>query len=151
MITRSLIINILVSASIIITGTLWVFYREMEADNQVTPRDTTMTFTCFVFFDMWNALGCRSSRKSVFELGLFRNRMFCLAVSGSVIGQLCVIYLKPLQAIFQTEALYVSDLLFLTVLTSSVFIVSETKKLIERRMYRMPIMSNMSNVRVNLV
>ena len=29
-------------------------------DGKITPRDTTMTFTCFVFFDMFNALGCRS-------------------------------------------------------------------------------------------
>ena len=29
-------------------------------DNIITPRDTTMTFTCFVLFDMFNALGCRS-------------------------------------------------------------------------------------------
>jgi Ca2+-transporting ATPase len=76
------------------------------SDNLVTPRDTTMTFTCFVFFDMWNALSCRSSKKSVFEIGLFRNKMFVLAVSGSIIGQLMVIYFPPLQAIFQTEALH---------------------------------------------
>jgi hypothetical protein len=25
----------------------------------MTARDTTMTFTCFVFFDMFNALSCR--------------------------------------------------------------------------------------------
>lgn len=30
------------------------------SDGKVTPRDTTMTFTCFVFFDMFNALSCRS-------------------------------------------------------------------------------------------
>ena len=30
------------------------------SDNKITPRDTTMTFTCFVFFDMFNALSCRS-------------------------------------------------------------------------------------------
>lgn len=29
-------------------------------DNKITARDTTMTFTCFVFFDMFNALSCRS-------------------------------------------------------------------------------------------
>ena len=29
-------------------------------DGTVTPRDTTMTFTCFVLFDMFNALSCRS-------------------------------------------------------------------------------------------
>ena len=29
-------------------------------DGKVTSRDTTMTFTCFIFFDMFNALSCRS-------------------------------------------------------------------------------------------
>lgn len=31
--------------------------------------------------------------------------MFCLAVSGSLICQLLVIYFAPLQRVFQTEAL----------------------------------------------
>ncbi|KAF7639066.1 Calcium-transporting ATPase [Meloidogyne graminicola] len=105
LINRSLIINIISSATIIISGTLFVFYKEMAADNKITPRDTTMTFTCFVLFDMWNALSCRSSRKMIWEIGFFRNRMFCLALVGSLLCQLAVIYIKPLQHIFQTEAL----------------------------------------------
>lgn len=71
----------------------------------ITARDTTMTFTCFVFFDMWNALSCRSQTKSVFQIGLFSNKMFLVAVTLSVIGQLLVVYFPPLQRIFQTEAL----------------------------------------------
>ncbi|GAB6020774.1 ATPase, P-type (transporting), HAD super, sub IC [Chamberlinius hualienensis] len=59
MLTRGVIVNVLLSAFIIITGTLWVFIKEM-GDNVITPRDQTMTFTCFVFFDMFNALSCRS-------------------------------------------------------------------------------------------
>lgn len=47
-------------------------YFQLSADNEVTPRDTTMTFTCFVLFDMWNALACRSSRKLIWEIGLLR-------------------------------------------------------------------------------
>jgi len=46
----------------------------------VDGRDRTMTFTTFVFFDMFNALACRSERKSVFQIGLFSNRMFVYAV-----------------------------------------------------------------------
>ena len=53
--TKGLMINILLSAFIIICGTLWVFKMTFE-DGQMTARDTTMTFTCFVFFDMFNAL-----------------------------------------------------------------------------------------------
>ena len=53
--TRSLMFNILLSAFIIICGTTWVFKMTLE-DGKMTARDTTMTFTCFVFFDMFNAL-----------------------------------------------------------------------------------------------
>uniref|UniRef100_A0A0K0DB85 Cation_ATPase_C domain-containing protein n=1 Tax=Angiostrongylus cantonensis TaxID=6313 RepID=A0A0K0DB85_ANGCA len=105
MLTVRLMIDILCSAAIIVFGTLFIFYKEMSADNKVTPRDTTMTFTCFVLFDMWNALSCRSSRKMIWQIGLLRNRMFCIAVSASLICQLFVIYWSPLQHIFQTEAL----------------------------------------------
>ncbi|GIY23237.1 calcium-transporting ATPase type 2C member 1 [Caerostris extrusa] len=135
MITRELIVNVILSALIIITGTMWIFRREMS-DMMVTRRDTTMTFTCFVFFDMFNALSCRSQIKSIFTIGFYSNRMFLLAVTGSVIGQLLVIYFAPLQRIFQTEALPISDILMLVALTSSVFIVSEIKKLIERTLLR---------------
>lgn len=46
--------------------------------------------------------------KSIFQIGFFTNRMFLLAVGGSLIGQLLVIYFPPLQAVFQTESLYLS-------------------------------------------
>ena len=113
---------------------LWGFFQ--MSDNLVTPRDTTMTFTCFVFFDMFNALSCRSSLKSVFTIGLLTNRAFLVAVSLSILGQLLVIYLPILQSVFLTEALTPYDLLFLAGLTSTVFVASEVKKAVERWMRR---------------
>lgn len=97
----------------------------------ITPRDTTMTFTCFVFFDMFNALSSRSQvstarperlnhatssslpncsdvppqTRMVHEMGLCSNKTFCYAVLASIMGQLLVIYFPPLQNIFQTESL----------------------------------------------
>uniref|UniRef100_T1J4W7 Calcium-transporting ATPase n=1 Tax=Strigamia maritima TaxID=126957 RepID=T1J4W7_STRMM len=133
MITKALIANVLFSAVIIIAGTLWVFIKEM-ADDKITPRDQTMTFTCFVFFDMFNALSCRSQTKSIFTIGFFSNRMFLLAVFGSVVGQMLVIYFPPLQNVFLTESLLFTDILFLLGLTSTVFWVSEIKKYIERHL-----------------
>ncbi|XP_015110442.1 calcium-transporting ATPase type 2C member 1 isoform X2 [Diachasma alloeum] len=132
MITRSLIVNVLLSAAIIILGTLWVFNREMSSMG-ITARDTTMTFTCFVFFDMFNALSCRSQTKSIFTIGFLSNKMFLVAVTLSVIGQMLVIYFPPLQSVFQTEALTAKDIIFLVGLTSSVFIISEIKKFLERQ------------------
>ncbi|NXK62127.1 AT2C2 ATPase, partial [Sylvietta virens] len=130
--SKSLILKIFMSALIIISGTLFVFWKE-NPKGGITPRTTTMTFTCFVFFDLFNALTCRSQTKLIFEIGFFRNRMFLYSVLGSFLGQLAVIYIPPLQKIFQTENLGVLDLLFLTSLASSVFVVSELVKLCEKR------------------
>lgn len=131
MITRELIINVLMSASIIITGTLFIFINELS-DGIVTPRDTTMTFTCFVFFDMFNALSCRSQIKSVVSLGLFSNKSFVLSVTGSIIAQMLVIYWGPLQKVFVTEPLSLFDLFSLMSIASTVFVASELKKFYER-------------------
>jgi Ca2+-transporting ATPase len=130
MIDFNLIANILISAALIVTGTLFVFYHEMK-DGHVNSRDTTMTFTCFVFFDMFNALSCRSQTKSVFQIGFFTNKAFVFSVGGSILGQLLVIYFGPLQKVFQTEAISFFDLLFIILLTSSVWVLSEIKKFIE--------------------
>ncbi|XP_007528427.1 calcium-transporting ATPase type 2C member 2 isoform X2 [Erinaceus europaeus] len=130
--SRALILRILLSAAVIISGTLFVFWKEIPADKASTPRTTTMTFTCFVFFDLFNALTCRSQTKLIFEVGFLRNRMFLYSVLGSLLGQLAVIYIPPLQKVFQTENLGAWDLLLLTGLASSVFIVSELLKLFER-------------------
>lgn len=128
--TRSLITRVLTSAAIIMTGTMIVYYHEMLADGEVTRRDTTMTFTCFVLFDMFNALSCRSESKSIFrgEVGLFSNKLFNWAVALSLAGQLLVIYFPWLQEVFQTEALGLVDLVRLVILTSSVFWADEARK-----------------------
>ncbi|CAK7317938.1 Calcium-transporting ATPase type 2C member 2 [Vulpes lagopus] len=130
--SRSLILKILLSAAVIISGTLFIFWKEIPADKASTPRTTTMTFTCFVFFDLFNALTCRSQTKLIFEIGFLRNPMFLYSVLGSILGQLAVIYVPPLQKVFQTENLSALDLLFLTGLASSVFILSELLKLGEK-------------------
>ncbi|NWW75204.1 AT2C2 ATPase, partial [Climacteris rufus] len=130
--SKSLILKIFMSAIIIISGTFFVFWKE-NPKSGITPRTTTMTFTCFVFFDLFNALTCRSQTKLIYEIGFFRNHMFWCSVLGSFLGQLGVIYIPPLQKIFQTENLRVLDLLFLIGLASSVFVVSELVKLCEKR------------------
>ena len=68
--------RVLTSALLIVLGTLWVYYREMT-DGEVTRRDTTMTFTTFVMFDMMNAVACRSMDTPVYALsqGFFSNKV----------------------------------------------------------------------------
>lgn len=125
--TYKLFKRVLQSAICIIIGTLFIFVKEM-VDGEITKRDTTMTFTCFVFFDMFNAVACRHTTKSIFEVGFFNNKMFNYAVGLSLLGQMCAIYLPFAQSIFNTEALSLYDLLLLLIISSSVFIADEVRK-----------------------
>ncbi|CAG8498055.1 6825_t:CDS:10 [Diversispora eburnea] len=106
--TPALIMRVLTCASIIVAGTLFTYITEMS-DGVVTARDTTM-------------------KKSIFELGIFSNSMFNLAVSFSLIGQLFVIYVPFFQSIFQTESLKFTDIVGLLLLTSTVFWIDEFRK-----------------------
>ena len=74
--------------------------------------------------------------KSVFTIGVFSNRMFLVAVGGSLLGQMLVIYFPPLQAVFQTEALLLSDLAHLACIASTVLIFDEIRKHVVRRSSR---------------
>ncbi|KAK0387626.1 hypothetical protein NLU13_3872 [Sarocladium strictum] len=131
--TRSVLMRVAQSATFIMVGTILVYRHEMLTDGEVTRRDTTMTFTCFVLFDMFNALSCRSESKSILrgEVGFFSNHLFNWAVSLSLLCQLLVIYFPWLQEIFQTEALYLSDLVRLLLLCSSVFWADEVRKYVK--------------------
>jgi len=127
--TWPLIQRVMTSAAIIMLGTFAVYTHEL-LDGEINKRDTTMTFTCFVLFDMFNAMSCRSESKSVLrgEVGFFSNTLFNWAVSLSLAGQLLVIYFPWLQEIFQTEALGFFDLVSLVMLASTVFWVDEGRK-----------------------
>lgn len=128
-ITRIMIRRVLTSACFIVCGTLYVFWVELSADGTISKRDRTMSFTTFVMFDMFNALSCRSDNKSIFEIGLFSNTYFVYAVGASLLGQIMVIYFPPLQVTFQTEALSLSDLAYVTCIASSVLVFDELRKL----------------------
>ena len=52
------------------------------------------------------------------------------AVGGSIAGQLAVIYVPPLQAVFQTVPLSLLDWVYILTLTSSVLWVDEARKLL---------------------
>ncbi|KAI7378926.1 calcium transporter ATPase, partial [Hortaea werneckii] len=140
--TPRLIRRVAQSGILILLGTLITYVSNLTADDLaahvVSDRDTTLTFTQFVLFDMFNALTCRSSTKSVLrgEIPVFggknSNRMFNYAVMGSLLGQGMVIYFPPLQRVFQTEALGVGDLVRLVAMASLVLWVDEGRKWWER-------------------
>lgn len=112
---------------LILLGTTFVFIVELE-DGEVSKRDTTMTFTTFVLFDLFNALSCRHNSRPVYELKWNSNSAFLVAVFLSLLGQLLVIYFEPLQNVFRTVALSANDLLFISCMASSMIVLDTIRK-----------------------
>lgn len=128
--TTAIIKSVLWRGILILIGTMFVYIHEMQ--DSVTARDTTMSFTTFVLFDLFNALSCRSATHSIFHIGILTNKMFNAAVGLSLLGQLCVIYITPFQRIFQTEALTLKDVVYILLLSSSILWVDEAVKWYKR-------------------
>lgn len=135
-VTSRMFSRVLTSALLICFGTLAMFVTHLDETSSApngtaSPRASTMTFTTFVFFDMFNALSCRSDRHIVCtkNLPLFTNRPFCFAVGGSILGQIAVIYWAPLRAVFQTEPLSLRDLASIVAVASTVLVLDIARKL----------------------
>lgn len=135
-ITKQMIIKIVFGSLIMLYGTLSIFfhYISQETNNNIIVKEfsirkpSTIAFTTFVMFQMFNALNCRSSQNSVFRIGLFSNKYFLLAIGGSILMQLFVIYIPFLQYIFETTSLSLEELFSTIIVSSTVFILDEVLK-----------------------
>ena len=92
----------------------------------------TMVFTTLVLSQMGNALAIRSSRESIFTIGLFSNQLMVWAVLTTFALQLLLIYLPPLQKIFSTEALNIQQLIVCLIASAVVLVVLEIYKWVKR-------------------
>ncbi|KAF8911582.1 Ca-transporting ATPase [Gymnopilus junonius] len=103
-ITKRLLTRVLFSASIIVLGTLFVYVTGIR-DEDMSRREQTMTFTCFVVLDLVSAIQNRGLGCTILQ-----NRMLITTVSISFITQLALVYVPFMQKIFQTEGLSIHDL-----------------------------------------
>jgi magnesium-transporting ATPase (P-type) len=92
----------------------------------------TMVFTTVVLAQIFNAFNARSDTVSAF-VRPFDNRLLWGAAVLTLVSQLAVVHLPPLQRAFDTEALDATQWLICTGLASAVLWVDEIRKLAHRR------------------
>jgi len=130
-ITRRMVTKILQGAAIMVIGTLFVFFHALEDGVEEQRYATTLAFTTFVMFQMFNALNCRSATQSVMAIGFFSNNYFLFAIGGSIVMQLLVIYIPWLNYAFETVPLGTTDLLYTILVASLVFLADELLKFLK--------------------
>jgi len=90
----------------------------------------TIAFTLLVAFQWFNALNARSDRQSIFRLGFFSNRPLIGGIALAVLLQIMVIYLPPLQQVFYTVPLGLTDWGFIVLVALILLVIEELRKLI---------------------
>ena len=79
--------------------------RLLTRDGQVYVLATTIFLAGVVGTQIGNAYACRTERLSVFSIGFFSNRFLLLGIAFELILCSALVYLPPLQAIFEVGPL----------------------------------------------
>jgi P-type Ca2+ transporter type 2C len=98
------------------------------------PYWATMVFTTLTLSQMGNALAIRSSRDSLFQIGLFSNKPLLGAVLLTLSLQMLITYWAPAQNLFGIRPLPLLELTISLVASSLVFWAVELEKLAKRSM-----------------
>ncbi len=110
---------------------LFLWFWGGQAENIRLAR--TSAFATLSFFQLFNALALRSEKHSFFALGVLSNPYLLGAVFLSFLLQLIVLYIPPLQALFKTQPLSISQLGFCLLTASTIFFLLELQKWIKKR------------------
>ena len=93
---------------------------------------STLAFTTFVFYQVFNLLNVRSDTNSVFSIQTLTNRSIWVALVAVIILQICVVQLEVLQGLFDTTGLTAPQWGLAVLVGSSALGVEEIGKVIVR-------------------
>ncbi|MFU8827248.1 MAG: cation transporting ATPase C-terminal domain-containing protein, partial [Brevefilum sp.] len=130
-INKEILINILYVAVFMAVGTLFVFNTGNNSSGNLAYAQT-LVFTTLAFFQVFNSFNCRSRDKSVFQIGFFSNPYLFAAIVTSVLLQISAVYVPFMQRMLGTVALKPQDWGLIILVSSTIFIADELRKLVQR-------------------
>lgn len=131
-INKEILINILYVAVFMAVGTLYVFNNGNNSSGNLVYAQT-MVFTTLAFFQVFNSFNCRSRDKSVFQIGFFSNPYLFAAIVTSVLLQIAAVNVPFMQGLLGTVALKPQDWGLIILVSSTIFVADELRKLVQRR------------------
>ena len=129
-----LIQRIIITGILLAISALFVQWWTVREGYDVLTQQTAV-FTTLCFVQLGNALSVRSTYHSLFSKDIFANRSMWLAVTGSLILQLLIVYVSFLDTVFKTTPLDGNVMLMIVVTTVASVILIELVKLLNKRMY----------------
>ncbi|MEX0725514.1 MAG: calcium-translocating P-type ATPase, PMCA-type [Planctomycetaceae bacterium] len=105
----------------------------MPADeSQKIDYARSMVFLVLAMSQLFYVLALRSSKQTLWELGVWSNWRLAAAVALGAALQIAILYVEPLQKVFHTQALSLRDLAVGLIVSATSFVFLECWKLIQR-------------------
>lgn len=108
-------------------------WQDLPASGPLYQAATAMTLGAIVATQIGNLFAQRTQHSSLFQVGLFSNRLVWLGIASELVLILAIVYVPILQLVFGTAALGWIDWLFLVAWTPALLIVDEARKWVVRR------------------
>lgn len=129
LIDKIMIQRMIMFSLIIGFGTLLLFKQYYLID---MTKALTISLTTLAVFQWFNAWNCRSEKESIFNPGIFSNKYLIGATLIIVSLQFLAIYNPFFQAILKTAPLNFSEWLMIILVSSSIVIFEELRKIISK-------------------
>lgn len=133
----------LIEAVLVMSGYFWTLYRGGWTLGESLPftdplylQATTMVFAGIVMAQMGSLLACQTTRSSSLSIGLFKNRWIVWGIIFETIVLLSIVYLPPLQAIFNTTGLGLIEWAYLIPFIPIMFGADELRKYYLRKRHK---------------
>jgi magnesium-transporting ATPase (P-type) len=112
----------------------WRLGLQLDPNDVVYIKGTTMTFAGIVIAQVGNVLGSRTNRTSIFKTSFTNNKWIWLGIAAQISIIASMVYIPWLQRLFGTAALDLSDWAFLALLAFIVIFAEEIRKWFGRKL-----------------
>ena len=126
-------VSVIFQGTVIGLLTLFAYYiGQFVLPSHTHELGMTMAFATLSITELAHAFNVRSADKSLFKMGFFTNKMLTLAMFGSLLLQLAVLTIPPLQAIFKVAPMGLEQWLIVLGLSLSIIPIVEIQKIFLR-------------------
>ncbi len=122
--------NLAAYGATMMVGTLGILLWGLQ--HRTEPQALTLAFTTFVLFQVFNTFNARADTGSAFNRNFFRNRALWLAFAGVIGLQLLAVHWPFAHEIFDTTSLAALDWALAALVASSVLVLEEIRKIIQK-------------------
>ena len=126
---RELLLFLIITPVLATLALITLFRTQLRFGVPVIEARTTLLLT-MILTELMLSLSCRSLRHIVFKVGMFKNKYLIAAIVISVLAQIPILYVEPLQKAFGVVKPSMLDWMLSIIVAVMVFIIVELLKVL---------------------